>query len=81
MPNLVARLKRLLLEQRISMLRADMACAAERRESAVRTVASVNQWEAEAHMRLRSMRQELLLLESPQALLSEALQERSARHG
>lgn len=74
MAQLLKRIKRFILKQRIEMLRSDMALADERREYAQVTVDSLDLWTIDAHRRLRSMRARLALMQRPDVLLEEAMQ-------
>ena len=73
MRTLIIRIKRFLLERRISLLQDEITTAQERRRYAVHTVASVNQFVVEAAERLRIMRSQVALLENARALPSGAV--------
>jgi hypothetical protein len=74
-------LKRVILKYRIDSLRADIACADERRSYAQSTVDSVSLWERGAYTRLRSLRSRLALIERPEILLKEAINREIEQQG
>jgi hypothetical protein len=74
--ELLKRIKRFILKQRIAMLRSDIAVAVDRRYHAQLTIESADKFYADAQQRLRRLRGQLSLLERPETLLAEAL-----RHG
>jgi hypothetical protein len=73
MAELLKRIKRFILKQRIEMLRGDIAMGLERRQYALLTVESMDQWLDDAQRRLRRLKSHLLALERPGTLLAEAL--------
>lgn len=75
MKKAVAALKRFILKYRIDSLRGDIALGYERQALAQRTVDSMDAWLIEAHLRLRSLRSRLALIERPEVLLKEAIRE------
>lgn len=76
MAELLKKIKRFWLRQRIEWLRADIAVATERQHYARITVESTEKYLGEAWRRLRALQSNLALIERPETLLAEAL-----RHG
>lgn len=73
MKKWLARWKRAYLKFRINSAQADLILSSERHTQYADAMAGIEQWQREQQLRLRMMRAEFALLESPEKLLADAL--------
>lgn len=73
MSAILRKLRRFWLEQRIEMLRTDIALAGQRRDEAMQAVESLDKFRDDAQRRLNRLKARLTVLERPGTLLAEAL--------